>query len=81
MDERGVPFTIALHPPGLSDSMIRKIRRQDINREAPQVKTSIKTFPGATMEQMKSYNRPTIEEDPDGLFAAQITYDRPLQRK
>ena len=52
----------------VGDSMIRKIRRQDINREAPQVKTSIKTFPGATIEQMKSYIRPTIEEDPDGVI-------------
>ena len=52
----------------VGDSMIRKIRRQDINREAPQVKTSIKTFPGATIEQMKSYIRPTIEEDPDGII-------------
>ena len=53
----------------VSDSMIRKIRRQDINREAAQVKTSIKTFPGATIEQMKSYIRPTIEEDPDGVIS------------
>ena len=52
----------------VGDSMIRKIRRQDINREAPQVKTSIKTFPGATIEQVKSYIRPTIEEDPDGVI-------------
>ena len=52
----------------VGDSMIRKIRRQDINREAPRVKTSIKTFPGATIEQMKSYIRPTIEEDPDGVI-------------
>ena len=52
----------------VGDSMIRKIRRQDINREAPQVKTSIKTFPGATIEQMKSYIRPTIEDDPDGVI-------------
>eukprot|EP00112_Aurelia_sp_Birch-Aquarium-sp1_P023218 Seg683.3 transcript_id=Seg683.3/GoldUCD/mRNA.D3Y31 product="hypothetical protein" protein_id=Seg683.3/GoldUCD/D3Y31 len=48
--------------------MIRKIRRQDINREAQQVKTSIKTFPGATIEQMTSYIRPTIEEDADGVI-------------
>ena len=52
----------------LGDSMVKKIRRQDINAEASHAKTSIKTFPGATIDQMKSYNKPAIDDKPDGII-------------
>ena len=52
----------------LGDSMVKKIRRQDINAEVSHAKTSIKTFPGATIDQMKSYIKPAIDEKPDGII-------------
>ena len=43
----------------VSDSMLRRLRKQDVNRESPHIKTFIKTFPGATIEHMHSYLEPT----------------------
>ena len=51
----------------VNDSMNRKIRRQDINREPLYVKPSIKTLPGATKKQMKSHIGPIIEKDSYGV--------------
>ena len=48
--------------------MAKKIRRQDINAEVSHAKTSIKTFPGATIDQMKSYIKPAIDDKPDGII-------------
>ena len=52
----------------LGDSMVKKIRRQDINAEVSHAKTSIKTFPGATIDQMKSYIKPAIDDKLDGII-------------
>ena len=52
----------------LGDSMVKKIRRQDINAEVSHAKTSIKTFPGAKSDQMKSYIKPAIDVKPDGIM-------------
>ena len=52
----------------LGGSMVKKIRRQDINAEVSHAKTSIKTFPGATIDQMKSYIKPAIDEKSDGII-------------
>ena len=48
--------------------MVKKFRRQDVNAEAPHAKTSIKTFPGATIDQMRSYIKPAIDDKPDGII-------------
>ena len=52
----------------VGDSMLRRLRKQDVNREAPHIKTFIKTFPGATIEHMHSYLEPTINMNPDGVI-------------
>ena len=52
----------------VGDSMLRRLRKQDVNREASHIKTFIKTFPGATIEHMQSYLEPTISMSPDGVI-------------
>ncbi len=52
----------------VGDSMLRRLRKQDINKEVPHVKAFIKTFPGATIEHMHSYLEPTIGMNPDGVI-------------
>ena len=49
----------------VGDSMLRRLRKQDVNREASHIKTFIKTFPGATIEHMHSHLEPTISMSPD----------------
>ena len=47
--------------------MLRRLRKEDVNGEAPHIKSFIKTFPGATIEHMQSYLEPTINMSPDGV--------------
>ena len=51
----------------LGDSMLRGVRKQEINRAAPQVKSYVKSFGGSTVEHMYSYMQPTISFNPDGI--------------
>ena len=52
----------------IGDSMLKKVRKQDVNREAPHARTYIKTFPGATLDHMQSYIEPTLQSKPDGII-------------
>eukprot|EP00795_Rhopilema_esculentum_P017530 gene17530-9155_t len=52
----------------LDDSIVKTIRRQGLNTEVPYTKTTIKTFPSAIIDQMKSYIKPTIEDKPEGIL-------------
>eukprot|EP00112_Aurelia_sp_Birch-Aquarium-sp1_P010451 Seg2230.3 transcript_id=Seg2230.3/GoldUCD/mRNA.D3Y31 product="hypothetical protein" protein_id=Seg2230.3/GoldUCD/D3Y31 len=52
----------------VSDSMLRKVNKQDINNEVPDLQCNIKSFPGARVEHMRSYVQPTIEIKPAGLI-------------
>ena len=52
----------------VSDSMLRRVNRQDINNEVPDLQCHIKFFSGARVEHMKSYMQPTIEMKPAGLI-------------
>ena len=48
--------------------MIKRIRRQDMNREVSGVNLYLKSFPGATVDHMKHYIEPTISTNPDGII-------------
>ena len=50
------------------DSMIKRIRRQDMNREISGVNLYLKSFPGATVDHMRHYIEPTISTNPDGII-------------
>ena len=52
----------------VSDSMLRRVNRQDVNNEVPDLQCHIKFFSGARVEHMKSYMQPTIDMKPDGLI-------------
>ena len=52
----------------VGDSMLRNVRKQAFNREIRQFSSYVKTFPGATVEHMKSYLEPTISMQPDGII-------------
>lgn len=52
----------------VGDSMLRNVRKQASNREIRQFSSYVKTFPGATVEHMKSYLEPTISMHPDGII-------------
>ena len=44
----------------VGDSMVKRIRRQDINNECPSYKSYVKTFPGARIDYVFSYVEPTV---------------------
>ena len=48
----------------IGDSMVKKIRSQDINNECPSYKSYVKTFPGARIDDMFSYVQPTVNMNP-----------------
>ena len=48
--------------------MIKRIRRQDMNREISSVNLYLKSFPRATVNHMKHYIEPTISTNPDGII-------------
>ena len=48
----------------IGDSMVKKIRSQDINNECPSYKSYVKTFPGARIDDMFSYVEPTVNMNP-----------------
>eukprot|EP00112_Aurelia_sp_Birch-Aquarium-sp1_P018843 Seg4563.1 transcript_id=Seg4563.1/GoldUCD/mRNA.D3Y31 product="AP-1 complex subunit mu-1" protein_id=Seg4563.1/GoldUCD/D3Y31 len=50
------------------DSMIKRIRRQDMSREVSGVNLYLKSFPGAIVDHMKHYMEPTISTNPDGII-------------
>ena len=52
----------------VGDSIIRGIRKQEINRNVHQYNSFVKTFPGATTEDMESYVIPTLKRNPDVLI-------------
>ena len=52
----------------ISDSMLRRVNRQDINNEVPDLQCHIKCFSEAKVEHMKSYMQPTIDMKPAGLI-------------
>ena len=48
--------------------MLKRIKRQDINYHLHDTIAHVKTFPGATSEDMKSYIEPTLKSKPDKLI-------------
>ena len=62
--ERAKKPTISI----VGDSMLRNVRKQAFNREIRHFSSYVKTFPGATVEHMKSYLEPTISMQPDGII-------------
>ena len=52
----------------IGDSMLRGVKRHDVNNAAPHVKTFVKTFGGATVDHMHSYMEPSLSMNPDGLI-------------
>ena len=52
----------------VGDSIIKGIRKQEINRNVRQMNTFVKTFPGATTDDMESYIIPTLRREPDYLI-------------
>ena len=52
----------------VGDSMVSKVRRQDLTREVPKYRINVKTFRGARVEHMYSYMEPTIEMGVDGVI-------------
>ena len=52
----------------VGDSIIKGIRKQEINRSVRHMNTFVKTFPGATTDDMESYMIPTLNREPDYLI-------------
>ena len=52
----------------VGDSIVGSIRRKDINTETKDHFVTVKTFKGATVDEMDSYIIPTIKKQPDGLI-------------
>ena len=48
--------------------MLKQIKRQDINYHLHDTIAHVKTFPGATSEDMKSYIEPTLKSKPDEII-------------
>ena len=48
--------------------MLKQIKRQDINYHLHDTIAHVKTFPGATSEDMKSYIEPTLKSKPDEVI-------------
>ena len=52
----------------VGDSFIKGIRKQEINRSVRHMNTFVKTFPGATTDDMESYIIRTLKREPDYLI-------------
>ena len=52
----------------VGDSIVRGIRKQEINRTVHKYNSFVKTFPGATTEDMESYIIQTLKRNPDVLI-------------
>ncbi len=52
----------------IGDSMLKQIKRKDINYNLQDTVTHVKTFPGATSEDMSSYIEPTLKSNPDEVI-------------
>ena len=52
----------------VGDSMLKQIKRQNINRNVRDTNVHVKTFPGATVEDMQSYIKPTVNTKPDEVI-------------
>ena len=52
----------------IGDSMLKQIKRQDINYHFHDTIAHVKIFPGATSEDMKSYIEPTLKSKPDEVI-------------
>ena len=52
----------------VGDSIVRGIGKQEINRTVHKYNSFVKTFPGATTEDMESYIIPTLKRNPDVLI-------------
>ena len=52
----------------LGDSTIRGIKKIEINRNAHKYNSFMKTFPGATVDDMELYIIPTLNRKPDVLI-------------
>ena len=52
----------------IGDSILRGIRKQEINKSVRNYYAVVKTFSGATVEDMESYMVPTLSKKPDGLI-------------
>ena len=52
----------------IGDSVLGNVKKKDINDEAKNVRCYVKSFPGAKVEDMKSYLQPTINLKPDGII-------------
>eukprot|EP00794_Sanderia_malayensis_P002501 gene2501-2891_t len=63
LDDRRKP-TITV----IGDSIVRGIRKQEINRNVRRCNSYVKSFPGATTQDMESYMIPTLKRSPDVLI-------------
>ena len=61
-------FTLKKRDFIIGDSMLKQIKRQDINYYLHDTMVHVKTFPGATSEDMKSYIEPTLKSKPDEMI-------------
>ena len=52
----------------VGDSIVGSIKRRDINAETNDYFVTVKTFKGATVDEMDSYVIPTIKKQPEGLI-------------
>ena len=51
----------------IGDSILRNVKKKDINDEVKNVRCYVKSFSGAKVEDMESYLPPTINLKPDGI--------------
>ena len=52
----------------VGDSIIKGIRKNENNHHMKHASTFVKTFPGATTDDMESYMVPTLKKEPDALI-------------
>ena len=52
----------------VGDAIIKGIRRNELNYQVNHMSTFVKTFPGATTDDMESYIVPTLKREPDALI-------------
>ena len=52
----------------VGDSIIKGIRRNEFNQHVKHMSTFVKSFPGATTDDMESYIVPTLKREPDALI-------------
>ena len=60
---------------GIGDSIIKGIRKTELNHHVSHMSTFVKIFPCATTDDMDSYIVPTLKRQPDALIIHCVTND------